>query len=1121
MKRAIASVLDVREGEWLPLLLLLAHSFFAKFAVLFFEAPANTLYLSSFEADKLPYVYIVTALLSTLIGVLYTRLEAHVPATTLLRITLIGMAISIAGFYVGTLVSESRWLAFGMMAWKEVLWILSDFEFWAVAVALFNVRQGKRLFGLVTAGGIWATILGGFLTPAVVPFVGARGLFLLSAASTMSSALLLSIISRRFPAAFASTTEDSAEPDEASPSARTSLLRDPYMRLFVLLSILSVAMFYFLEFLFYQAVEPRFPDESSRASFFGIFFGVMGLLQLVFSSFLSGRLMARFGLAFGLLFLPFVGMVGSASMLTFSALGLGAAFFWIVVSTKLADETLRGSLEDPTFRLLYQPITPASRRLRAQVVRESVIDPISFGITGVALILLTSILTLDSSQMIWVLILLFAGYALVGLLLRRSYTRTLTQAMLARALGGSGPAGLRAGTGSSPPLLDREHLQILQKGIASADPAEVIYSLQLLEEQDPPGAEQALISALDSANDRIQSYALDRVESLRLSAASGKVVELIERGVSAQTRGGALRVYGAVADDGAFEKAYAYIEAPELEVRRGALIGLLRHGGIDGILAAGLAWNELVSSPLADNRIFAAEILGEVGITSFYRPLQELLADPDADVRAAALLAAERLRHLALVPAILANLRRPDVRSRAFSALVANGPPIIPLLGRSLADATLSPAVRKLILLACARIGDDKAIRILESRFAEADHVEMPLVASALESIDYQAPVGQRPLVQKRILSEVQGAAWIISASLDLEPVDDASLQEALAIELHEYRRRLLLLVSLLIPGEAFDRVRLDLLRGNVAKRATALEVLDNLTEHALRRQVLPLLDELPNAERLKRLQELAPQTRRTPAERLAEIPARPNVSEWSVGCALRLIGRQRMRDLTPVAAAALQHPSWFVRETAVWAVWMLEPPALADLLAPLSADADPDVAGWARRCLHPTPVEPDEEPAMLTIEKVIILKSVPIFAEIPEHLLVELASMAHEVSFEANARIITQGDMGDDAFVIVYGRVKVHEGDRMLRILGVREVFGDLAALDPGPRSASVTALEPTTLFRINDRILQELIAEHPEVASALIRVLCRRLRSVGAQGVESRPSDEEQNAATLPVSA
>ena len=58
---------------------------------------------------------------------------------------------------------------------------------------------------------------------------------------------------------------------------------------------------------------------------------------------------------------------------------------------------------------------------------------------------------------------------------------------------------------------------------------------------------------------------------------------------------------------------------------------------------------------------------------------------------------------------------------------------------------------------------------------------------------------------------------------------------------------------------------------------------------------------------------------------------------------------------------------------------------------------------------------------------------------------------------------------------------------------------MGELAALAPEPRSASVTALEPTLLLRIDKAVLDELFADHPELASGVITSLVRMIRSSG----------------------
>ena len=67
-----------------------------------------------------------------------------------------------------------------------------------------------------------------------------------------------------------------------------------------------------------------------------------------------------------------------------------------------------------------------------------------------------------------------------------------------------------------------------------------------------------------------------------------------------------------------------------------------------------------------------------------------------------------------------------------------------------------------------------------------------------------------------------------------------------------------------------------------------------------------------------------------------------------------------------------------------------------------------------------------------------------------------------------------------------------------MLVELGPRDIFGEMAALDTEPRSATVTALEPTSLFRLEQEALYELMADRIEVVRGVIRILCSRLRRV-----------------------
>ena len=128
----------------------------------------------------------------------------------------------------------------------------------------------------------------------------------------------------------------------------------------------------------------------------------------------------------------------------------------------------------------------------------------------------------------------------------------------------------------------------------------------------------------------------------------------------------------------------------------------------------------------------------------------------------------------------------------------------------------------------------------------------------------------------------------------------------------------------------------------------------------------------------------------------------------------------------------------------------------------------------------------------LLTIEKVLILKSVPIFSSVPEGQLVDLATIAESVEYEAGEIIMNQGDLGTSMYIVVDGRVRIFEGDKDLAEHGTRAVFGELAALDAEPRAATVQALIDCTLLRLDGESLYDLMAGNKEVTRGIVHVLC-----------------------------
>jgi CRP-like cAMP-binding protein len=134
-----------------------------------------------------------------------------------------------------------------------------------------------------------------------------------------------------------------------------------------------------------------------------------------------------------------------------------------------------------------------------------------------------------------------------------------------------------------------------------------------------------------------------------------------------------------------------------------------------------------------------------------------------------------------------------------------------------------------------------------------------------------------------------------------------------------------------------------------------------------------------------------------------------------------------------------------------------------------------------------------------LTIEdRVKLLKRGTIFAGTPDDVLSQVAELLEPVQVQAGETIFRKGDAGDCMYIVVQGRICIHDGDRVLdNSQGAGHVFGEMALLDEERRLADATALEDSQLLNLGGGPFYELMASRPEIARGLMRVLSQYLRA------------------------
>lgn len=129
------------------------------------------------------------------------------------------------------------------------------------------------------------------------------------------------------------------------------------------------------------------------------------------------------------------------------------------------------------------------------------------------------------------------------------------------------------------------------------------------------------------------------------------------------------------------------------------------------------------------------------------------------------------------------------------------------------------------------------------------------------------------------------------------------------------------------------------------------------------------------------------------------------------------------------------------------------------------------------------------------------VLRQAPLFSGLDDDAATSLGSSMTSVTIRRGETLFNEGDEGDELYVVTNGKIKLGRTspdgrENLLAILGPGQMFGELPLFDPGPRSATATAVTEVEMRSLSHDALLPVLTEHPEVARALLHQLAARLR-------------------------
>jgi HEAT repeat protein len=275
---------------------------------------------------------------------------------------------------------------------------------------------------------------------------------------------------------------------------------------------------------------------------------------------------------------------------------------------------------------------------------------------------------------------------------------------------------------------------------------------------------------------------------------------------------------------------------------------------------------------------------------------------------------------------------------------------------------------------------------------------------------------------------------------------------------------RLIKAIGVFGNPRALVLVRRSLNAGNAPKRAAALEALETLGDRKITQEVLPILDSGGIF-----------QADNNQAMRVAEVIELLLSDEdyWLRGLAARSVADIGLKEFVPLLHELTSDPIPFVRQAAGDALFRMDGDAGMKTLKTLS-----------------------------TLERVLLLREVPMFSGLSPEDLEQIADIAQEQLYSTGTLICREGERGSTLFIIVTGKVEVIKGmGKTENVIAVREpgeFVGEMAILESAPRSATLRAQEDVRVLIIEGEAFKAILMDRPEVAISVLQHMSTRVRQL-----------------------
>ena len=1064
LQRVLSPIVDLRREESLTAVLMFAYSFLAMAGYNVIKPATRSQFINSLGADNIPYVQLVAGLIMGFVIQGYTSAMRLLPRRWVFAATQLVMVGLLLVFW--TLFKTGKdWVSVAFYLWGVLAGSLLISQFWSLANDIYDARQAKRLFGFIGGGASLGGIVGAGIAGRYARAIGTNNLLLVAAVFLGICGLTVwAIAVREKPGG-----GDVPAADEKGMSPREAialLVKSKHFQIIALVISFAAIGAGIIEQQLNMAVEQAIPGKDARTAFLGnvIFYSSMAgfLIQMT----LTSRVHRLLGIGFALLLLP-VSLGGTAVLM------LAIPALWTSTTARVLDTALRYTVDKTTREILFMPL-PTAMKYRAKPFADVAVDRFAKGVgAAVALIIAIKVFGLTWWQLSYVSLAVTALWIVMAIRARSEYLRSFRRSLESRDMQ---TTDLRI-TGA-----DLSTIETLLQELSQPDPARVVYAIDMLESLDKRNLVTPLLLYHDAAE--VRRRALRAIGSVRRDIAVGWLpqVRRMLSDADSGVRAAAIVAIGNINNEDAATLARPLLADPDSRIRVTAAVALAASRDPADVDAAEAALLDLAADARGSSRLVRQDVaagIRHIDNPRFRRLLIPLLYDEAPEVAHEAMesVQAAGASDFIFVPTLVALLRNRRLKARARETLVSYGEPVVDVLAFFMRDADEDIWVRRHIPSTLAQIPLQKSVDVLVAALEEPDGFLRFKIIAALERLRRtDVPLSfSRETLEELTLRE--GSRYFNYLSLydnlfGRKQLGSDLLARTLEQKMERTRDRIYRLLALIYPWRDIGAAQWTLRHGDPRNRASASEYLDNILTGQLRKRIMPLLEDLPIDEKVRRGNVLLKSRRRDVEDTLLHLI---NDDDQVVAAvAIDVVREHKLwslaGDIEHVLAYRDVH-DWYVFEAASWAL------------------AEQRMPAERRRELWLEPLPAAEMAGRL--------RTLPLFASISVDELFRISGASRQVRHQPGTVLLQEGTVPDMIHILLDGRVTASSHDAAPHTIDAPAALGFLQALQGVAMRKSIRTVETirtiatTVTLALTADELRTLLADNTDLVRGLFATL------------------------------